>query len=73
MIPRQYLVSVISSSVHLDDVSRGGKQGLLVSDEQRGFIWGSLERFGSGKWTIMKEAVLGVCKVTSTALPLKVC
>ena len=46
---------------------------MFVSDEQRGFIWGSLERFGSGKWTIMKEAVLGVCKVTSPALPLEVC
>lgn len=52
---------------------QGGKQGLFVSDEQRGFIWGNLERFGSGKWTIMKEVVLGVCKVTSTALPLEVC
>ena len=46
---------------------------VFVSDEQRGFIWGNLERFSSGKWTIMKEVVLGVCKVTSTALPLEVC
>lgn len=73
MTPRQYLVSVIASSIYRHDVSRGGKQGLFVSDEQRGFIWGNLEHVGSGKWTIMKEAVLGVCKVTSPALPLKVC
>lgn len=71
--PRQCLVSVISSRIYLDDVSRVEKQGLFVSDKQHGCIWGNLERFGSGKWTIMKEAVLGVCKVTSPALPLEAC
>lgn len=71
--PRQCLVSVISSRIYLDDVSRVEKQGLFVSDKQHGCIWGNLERFGSGKLTIMKEAVLGVCKVTSPALPLEAC